>query len=171
MKPILTLAAAAVTAAGIMFALLVFPPALDAAEEAEVRISARLKASGSVEFALTPSDGDRIFPAGRHFPQSARSGVWLHSTPIDAGPVEVRISARKQADGRIEFALQPRGLSGAWGERIFPRGRYFPVVASVGRWLNSTPLALSHRSGLPVDRNSVGDPNAPVTIIDYGDPL
>lgn len=60
---------------------------------------------------------------------------------------EVRIEARRLADGRIEFALRERG-----GERILPPARYFPT-SSEGRWLNSSwinvgdePVAMPGRS-------------------------
>ena len=55
---------------------------------------------------------------------------------------EVRIAAQRLADGRTEFALQQLETDRTWGERLLPRGRYFPAHGSVGRWLNSTPLTL-----------------------------
>lgn len=58
------------------------------------------------------------------------------------GAAEVRINARQLDDGRVEFALQQR-TDGEWGERQFPRARYFPADATVGRWLNSSPLTVS----------------------------
>ena len=58
------------------------------------------------------------------------------------GGTEVRITARQLDDGRVEFALQQR-TDGEWGERILPRSRYFPTNATVGRWLNSTPMTVS----------------------------
>ena len=58
------------------------------------------------------------------------------------GDAEVRITARQLDDGRVEFALQQR-TDGEWGERILPRSRYFPTNATVGRWLNSTPMTVS----------------------------
>ena len=33
-------------------------------------------------------------------------------------------------------------MGGEWQERILPRSRYFPADATVGRWLNSTPLTV-----------------------------
>ena len=66
-------------------------------------------------------------------------GIALAATD---GEAEVRITARQLEDGRVEFALQQR-VGGEWGERILPRGRYFPTGATVGRWLNSTPLTVT----------------------------
>ena len=107
----------------------------------EVRISAWRLDGGLVEFALQPRIAgvwdERILPSSRYFNASAADG-WLNSSPVDAGGAEVRISARLLADGRIEFALQPRA-GGGWGERILPFRRYFPADAPPGRWLNSSP--------------------------------
>ena len=61
----------------------------------------------------------------------------------DAEGAEVRITAQRLADGRIEFALQEREADGEWSERLLPRVRFFPATASVGRWLVSTPLTVS----------------------------
>ena len=55
--------------------------------------------------------------------------------------LEVRIAARRLADGRTEFALQSREPDQAWGARQLPRRRFFPANATVGRWLVSSPLA------------------------------
>ena len=56
------------------------------------------------------------------------------------GGTEVRITAMRLDDGRIEFALQERDGEG-WGERILPSSRFFPTTSS-GRWLNSTPITV-----------------------------
>jgi len=60
----------------------------------------------------------------------------------DEQALDLRITAQRLADGRTEFALQSRGPDQSWGERLLPRGRYFPAHSSVGRWLNSTPVTL-----------------------------
>ena len=52
---------------------------------------------------------------------------------------EIRITAMRHDDGRIEFAVQEREGEG-WGERILPRARFFPASGRDGRWLNSTPI-------------------------------
>ena len=67
------------------------------------------------------------------------------ATAHDSG-TEVRITAMRLDDGRIEFALQEREGEG-WGERILPRGRFFPTTSS-GRWLNSTPITVGLVSGM-----------------------
>jgi hypothetical protein len=57
---------------------------------------------------------------------------------------EVRIVARRLADGRVEFGLQQRSDSdGSWSSRRLPSRRFFPLSAEVGRWLGSSPLSLT----------------------------
>ena len=52
-------------------------------EGAEIgRINARLLDDGRIEFAFTPTDGERIEPPARYFPVDARVGRWLRSTEI-----------------------------------------------------------------------------------------
>ena len=57
--------------------------------------------------------------------------------------LEVRIVARRAASERVEFALQQRESDGAWGARLLPRQRFFPLGTAEGRWLVSTPLTLA----------------------------
>ena len=56
--------------------------------------------------------------------------------------VYARITARLAADGQVEFALQQQLAGGIWGDRIFPRARYFPTTATVDQWLVSSTLTL-----------------------------
>ena len=49
------------------------------------RINARLRADGRIEFAFTPTGGERILPPSRYFPVDAAIDVWLRSTEIDVG--------------------------------------------------------------------------------------
>ena len=122
-------------------------PAAAQQSDEQVRISARKVADGRVEFALQQrqadnSWGDRQLPRQRFFPTTATVGRWLNSTPLTVGDTTVRITARKVADGRIEFALQQRQADNSWGQRLLPSKRFFPTTATVGRWLNSSPLNL-----------------------------
>lgn len=59
-----------------------------------------------------------------------------------SGETEVRISARRLADGRTEFALQQRD-GASWGERQLATARYFPAEIDHSRWLNSSPYTVS----------------------------
>ena len=135
----------------------------DDAEGTEVRITAQRLVDGRTEFALQVREadggwGERLLPRGRFFPAAATVGRWLSSTPLavrslghddDAEGTEVRITAQRLVDGRTEFALQVREADGGWGERLLPRGRFFPAAATVGRWLSSTPLTVSLPEVLP----------------------
>ncbi|MCY4639271.1 MAG: serine protease [Chloroflexi bacterium] len=134
--------------------------AQEAGGEAEVRITARRLADGRTEFALQEralgeSWGERRLPRSRFFPASPGVGRWLSSSVLTidvstlamlsaegAASVEVRIAARRLADGRTEFALQERALGESWGERRLPRSRFFPASPGVGRWLSSSPLTV-----------------------------
>ncbi len=71
----------------------------------------------------------------------ARPSV-AHAQSAGAGAVEVRVAARRLADGRTEFALQQRDADGSWGARQLPTRRFFPADTDVGRWLYSSPLTV-----------------------------
>ena len=50
------------------------------------RINVRVDAeTGRIEFAFTPTGGDRILPPSRYFPSDAAPGRWLRSTLIEPG--------------------------------------------------------------------------------------
>lgn len=134
----------------------------ESAADMEVRITARRLADGRTEFALQQraSDGawgERLLSARRFFPAEAPPGRWLASSPLtvaasstfeeSAADVEVRVTARRLADGRIEFALQRRAPDGAWSGRLSPTQRYFPATATTGDWLSSSPLTLAVAGG------------------------
>lgn len=77
---------------------------------------------------------------------------------------EVRISAQRLDDGRVEFALQERGDDGTWGERLLPARRFFPAEGFVNRWANSTPIEVD--SGVPFYVNTT-EPTRSVTVDEY----
>ena len=121
----------------------------------QVRIVARKLSDGRIEFGLQQHrDGswsERLLPARRFFPTAATVGRWLRSSPLTVGvaatpfvtpsDVEMRIVARRLADGKTEFGLQLRHHDTSWGERLEPPRRLFPADTDTGRWLVSTPLA------------------------------
>ena len=126
--------------------------------EPEVRIVARKLGNGKIEFGLQQRQtsttwGDQRFPRARLFPTNAPVGRWLVSSPLTltvaladdelAAEIDVRIVARRWADGRVEFGLQQRTARGSWGDRHLPPRRYFPAVATVDRWLGSSVIDLS----------------------------
>lgn len=117
----------------------------------DVRIIARLLSDGRIEFGLQRREADRwgehLLPRPRFFPTRVRVDRWLVSGPLQIEhdePLTVRITARRLADGRVEFALQER-KGGQWSDRLLPRSRYFPTNARIDRWLRSSPLGLPSR--------------------------
>ena len=75
------------------------------------------------------------------------TGVSAQDTATEASSVEVRVAARRLADGRTEFAAQQRQADGEWAERQLPRRRFFPASTRVGHWLASSPLTVSAPDG------------------------
>ena len=49
------------------------------------RVEVRLQADGRIEFAFTPTGGERILPQSRYFPVDAAVDRWLHSSVIALG--------------------------------------------------------------------------------------
>ena len=173
-------AAAALTAVAVLVTVLVgtatSTPANAQESEFEsddlaqlMHVEARRLEDGRTEFALRLHDPgnpwqDRILPNRRFFPVRATTDRWLWSAPIvlrlasddpdvPSERVWVRITARRLADGRVEFGLQHRGPGGRWGERLLPERRFFPAVAGVGRWLVSSPVTVRR---LPFSGFAVG---------------
>ncbi|MDE0653771.1 MAG: branched-chain amino acid ABC transporter substrate-binding protein [bacterium] len=98
-----------------------------------VRIAARKLSNGNVEFGLRVAGGDLWLPRLRFFPYATvEVDRWLRSSPFGMSDGnDVRIRARKLANGKVEFALQV-GADRQW----LPRARNFPYrTAAVGRWL------------------------------------
>lgn len=147
-------------------------PAVAAAQEAteqtarhelEARILAQRHEDGRVEFVMqfrreAEPWSRSAEPPRRFLPPDARADTWLFSSALtitaDAGTPsahvagEVRVVVRRLADDRVEFGLQTRLPGEAWGERILPEQRFFPADAEVGRWLNSSPVAVTLAGGL-----------------------
>ena len=59
------------------------------------------------------------------------------------GDPEVRLSARRIDDGRVEVALQQTREDGAWGERSLPEARFLPADAEAGVWHSSNSLTVA----------------------------
>ena len=77
------------------------------------------------------------------------------------GGTEVRITAMRLDDGRIEFALQERDGEG-WGERILPSSRFFPTTSS-GRWLNSSPITVGQVASMSPSATAAPTATQPFT--------
>ena len=78
------------------------------------RINARLLSDGRIEFAFTPTDGERITPQARYFPTGARVGRWLRSTEITIGPAAPRYIAVSAGDNHT-CAIRDTGAIVCWG--------------------------------------------------------
>ncbi len=77
---------------------------------------------------------------------------------------EVRITAQRVDDGRVELALQQRQDDGSWGDRLLPARRFFPDQGFVNRWANSSPLEID--SGIPFYVNTT-EPTRSMTADEY----
>ena len=118
--------------------------------ERRLRIAAQRHTDGRTEVALQQSHGDgqwsdRMLPAQRFVAADTPSWRWLASSPLTVrttyGVQELRIAARRHADGSVEVALQQRHPDGTWGDRLLPARRFIPADVTSGRWLASSPLA------------------------------
>ena len=103
------------------------------------RINARLLSDGRIEFAFTPTDGERIEPPARYFPADARENRWLRSTEIAIGPPEDATPGFTaiSAGGLHTCAIRTNGEIACWGWNEYgqtdaPDGSFRAV--STGHW-------------------------------------
>ena len=97
------------------------------------RINARQAEDGRIEFAFTPTDGERIEPPARYFPAAARVGRWLRSTEIAIGPAAPRYIA-VSAGTEHTCAIRESGELECWGSNEYgetdaPEGSFSAVSA------------------------------------------
>ncbi len=94
------------------------------------RINARLLEDGRIEFAFTPTDGERIAPQARYFPAGARVGRWLRSTEITIGPAVARYSSISAGHDHT-CAIRKSEEIACWGGDLGapPDGSYTAVSA------------------------------------------
>ena len=146
----------------------------------EVRIVARKVAGGTIELGLQqrhPGDswGERLLPARRYFPTGAATGRWRSSSSLtlsfavlgSAATTDgvVRIVARRLSDDDFEIGLQQHRTEDGWGERLLPAQRIFPSASPVGRWLSSSPMALTVTDGV---RSPTSAPDTAASTIGLG---
>ena len=98
------------------------------------RINARLRDDGRIEFAFTPTDGERIEPPARYFPVDARVGRWLRSTEITISAAPVAGFVAVSVGNGHSCALRVDGAIECWGSNIegqtnAPAGRFTAVAA------------------------------------------
>ena len=99
------------------------------------RINARLLSNGRIEFAFTPTDGERITPQARYFPTNAHVGRWLRSTEITISPPATGYIAIS-AGGSHTCGLRTSGELACWGDNEYgqtnaPEGSYTAVGVAV----------------------------------------
>ena len=99
------------------------------------RINARLLSDGRIEFAFTPTDGERILTDARYFPTSARPNRWLRSTEIAIGPVAPRYVTVSAGDSHTCAIRESDSAIECWGANWYretdaPEGSYSAI--SVG---------------------------------------
>lgn len=73
----------------------------------------------------------------------------------DDSGAELRLSARRLDDGRVELGLQRRSADG-WGARILPDGRFLSLNVPNNEWLNSAAFALAELGGAAAPGASSG---------------
>ena len=64
----------------------------------------------------------------------------------DSELAELRLSARRGADGSVELGLQRRAGE-EWGARILPDGRFLPADAAVDEWFDSASFTIGEVGG------------------------
>ena len=71
------------------------------------QINARRLNSGRIEFAFTPTDGERIFPEARYFPVNPGHGRWLRSTEITFSVEQPTVAEMEEAILAVLFGGAP----------------------------------------------------------------
>ena len=108
------------------------------------QINARLRAGGRIEFAFTPTDGERILPPSRYFPHNATIDRWLRSTEITIGPPNSEPEQPSPTDPNAflavsaghshSCALRASGAIVCWGNNFKGYDRVDQSVAPAGSY-------------------------------------
>ena len=140
----------------------------------EARVGAKWLLDGRVEVALQmrSNRGEwgesllpprRLLPAGRKHsrwlstsPAGRERSRWLSTSPIALEGAEVRVAARRLADGVVSVALRVRDPSGGWSERELPLRHLLYASRKSGFWTWSSSVTI--------------DPVWPQVITFYGHP-
>ena len=98
------------------------------------RINARLRSDGRIEFAFTPTDGERIEPSARYFPVDARPNRWLRSTEITISAAPATGFVAVSAGTANTCGLRDTGAIECWGynhsgQTDAPAGSFIAVSA------------------------------------------
>ena len=149
----------------VSFTLLCGNP-VAAAEEAvlagaiEARVGAKWLPDGRVEVALQVRSGSgewgesllpsrRLLPTRRQHlrwvptsPADRQHSRWRSTSPIALEGTDVRVAARRLADGVVSVALRVRAPSGDWGERRLPMQHLLYASRTSGHWTWSSSVTI-----------------------------
>ncbi len=129
----------------------------DDQQSESVRVFARLRDSGAIEFGLRTAEGNQ-FPRQRFFPANIEHHRWLRSTAIRLPDDSiVYIIARRNPDTRVEFGVRTREPR----QEYFPRQRFFPNDARVDRWLISSSVSIPVAVVREVEQEQTEPPTEP----------
>ena len=109
--------------------------------EAIGRIEARQLDDGRIEFAFTPTDGERILTDARYFPTSARPNRWLRSTEIMLTSRFIAVSAGET----YSCALRETGEIECWRSNI--AGRSAPAGVFTALSVGAGPTCALDENG------------------------
>ena len=73
--------------------------------------------------------------------------------------VDVRVAARSNEDGRVEFAIQQRLPDGLWSDYMFGSARFFGPALHDGRWKHASPVKVE----VPIPHPATATPDVIVT--------
>lgn len=126
----------------------------------EARVGAKWLPDGRVEVALQVRSGRgewgesllpprRLLPAGRRHsgwlstsPAGRVDSRWRSTSPIALEGVDVRVAARRLADGVVSVALRTRAPTGNWGERRLPLRHLLYENRRAGFWTWSSSVTI-----------------------------
>ena len=116
------------------------------------RITARLRASGRIEFGFNPVEGERVLPRARFFPTTAREDQWLRSTIIEVPlpPETTTLPASPQSERDALVALYNATNGAHWRERT-----NWVSDAPLGTWYGVTTDGNGHVTGLDLSENEL----------------
>ena len=111
----------------------------------EARIGARWLPDGRVEVGLQVRSndgawGEPLLPRKRLLPAGGQKARWLSSSPITHEGTEIRVVARRFADGLVTVALRERAPAEDWSERLLPGRRVLTTRGETGVWTWSSPV-------------------------------
>ena len=130
-----------------------------------VEIIVRRAEGGRAEFGLRIEDPlQQFLPPQRYFPRNATVDKWLFSTPM-------LIPAPEQADQADEPAPPPEPETTPTPEEEPSTPDESDGEESSDEGASVERISGGHRDGLIVEDNIIGNPDAPVLIVEYGDPF